>query len=210
MISLLFPHVCYACGHATVNPGQLLCVYCLPNGLQPAVEDPAVILPDGIVRRISAWQFDKNGLIQVLLHGLKYNHMPRLGFEMGFEAARLHALPPMLIVPVPLHPARLRKRGYNQAKAIAEGVAAATGGEVLGDEALIRTRNTRTQTGFALDQRKENIRSAFVCVEPERLRGRDLLLVDDVFTTGATLFELYETIRHAAPASVSILTLAQA
>jgi predicted amidophosphoribosyltransferase len=104
----------------------------------------------------------------------------------------------------------MRTRGYNQAEAIARGVAHATGGEVVGPEVIIRTRHTRTQTGFSLDQRRKNLDGAFLCTDPERLRGRDLLLVDDVFTTGATLFELYAACRSAEPASAAILTLAQA
>ncbi len=210
MISILFPPVCFACGHATVSVGRLVCPYCLQDGLQPAIHDPNVILPDGIDWRISAWQFDKNGIIQHLLHGLKYGHLPQLGQELGFEAARRAGIGAKLIVPVPLHPKRLRKRGYNQAAAIALGVAQATGGEVLAPEWLIRTRHTRTQTGFSLDQRRKNLEGAFHCVDPERLRGRDSLLVDDVFTTGATLFELYSACKACEPASAAILTLAQA
>lgn len=210
MISILFPPVCFACGHATVSVGRSLCVYCIEDGLQPAIHDPNVILPEGIDWRISAWQFDKNGIIQHILHGLKYGHLPQLGEELGFEVARRFQLRPMLIVPVPLHPKRLRQRGYNQAEAIAHGVARATGGEVLGSDTMIRTRHTRTQTGFSLDQRRKNLDGAFRCLYPDRLRGRDLLLVDDVFTTGATLFELYEACMSAEPARSAILTLAQA
>jgi len=210
MISILFPPVCFACGHATVSAGRLLCPYCLMDGLQPAIPDPNVILPEGIDWRVSAWQFDKNGIIQHLLHGLKYGQLPRLGEELGEEAARRAGLGPRLVVPVPLHPKRLRTRGYNQAEAIARGVARATGGEVLADGVVIRTRHTRTQTGFSLDQRRSNLSGAFRCLDPDRLAGRDLLLVDDVFTTGATLFELHEACKPAAPASAAILTLAQA
>lgn len=210
MISILFPPVCFACGHATVSAGRLVCPYCLQDGLQPAVEDPNVILPDGIDWRVSAWQFDKNGIIQHLLHGLKYGQLPQLGQELGFEAARRAGIGPRLIVPVPLHPKRLRQRGYNQAAAIALGVAQATGGEVLGSESLIRSRHTRTQTGFSLDQRRKNLDGAFQCLHPDILTGRDLLLVDDVFTTGATLFELYAACKPSQPASAAILTLAQA
>lgn len=210
MISILFPPVCFACGHATVSAGRSLCPYCIEDGLQSAVHDPNVILPEGIDWRYSAWQFDKNGIIQHILHGLKYGHLPQLGEELGFEAARRASIGPKLIVPVPLHPKRLRSRGYNQAEAIARGVAQATGGEVLGSDAMIRTRHTRTQTGFSLDQRRKNLEGAFLCTNPERLRGRDLLLVDDVFTTGATLFELHAACKAAQPASAAILTLAQA
>ncbi len=210
MISLLFPPVCYACGHATVQIGRLLCPYCLNDQLQPAVEDPLSILPDGIERRISMWQFDKQGIIQHLLHGLKYSGMSALGEELGYTAAKAHNIEPMLIIPVPLHPHRLRKRGYNQAKAIATGVSRASGGDVLPDGVIIRTRHTRTQTGFSLDQRNENIRNAFECTDPNQIQGRDILLVDDVFTTGATLFELYTVCRSAEPRRAMILTLAQA
>jgi len=210
MISILFPPVCFACGHATVSAGRLLCPYCIEDGLQPAQHDSNLILPDGIDWRVSAWQFDKSGIIQHILHGLKYGNLPQLGDELGFEAARRAGIGAKLIVPVPLHPTRLRKRGYNQAAAIAHGVARATGGEVLGPEWLIRTRHTQTQTGFSLEQRRKNLDGAFMCTDPERLRGRDLLLVDDVFTTGATLFELYAACKPAEPASAAILTLAQA
>jgi ComF family protein len=156
------------------------------------------------------WQFDKQGIIQHLLHGLKYSGMSALGDELGFVAAQAHSIEPMLIIPVPLHPHRLRKRGYNQAKAIANGVARASGGEILRDGVIIRTRHTRTQTGFSLDQRNDNIRNAFECTDPGMIKGRDILLVDDVFTTGATLFELYRVCREAQPRRAVILTLAQA
>ena len=210
MMSLLFPPVCYACGHATVQSGRLLCPYCLNDQLQPAVDDPNAFLPDGIERRISMWQFDKQGIIQLLLHGLKYSGMSALGEELGYTAAKAHGIEPMLIVPVPLHPHRLRKRGYNQAKSIALGVARASGGEVLADGVIIRTRHTRTQTGFSLDQRNENIRNAFECTDPSHICDREILLVDDVFTTGATLFELYKVCQMAKPRRAIILTLAQA
>jgi ComF family protein len=188
----------------------MLCPYCLNDQLQPAVEDPNAFLPDGIERRISMWQFDKQGIIQHLLHGLKYSGMSALGEELGYTAAKAHGIEPMLIIPVPLHPHRLRKRGYNQAKSIALGVARASGGEVLADGVIIRTRHTRTQTGFSLDQRNENIRNAFECTDPSQICDREILLVDDVFTTGATLFELYKVCRQAGPARVTIFTLAQA
>jgi ComF family protein len=210
MRAIFFPDVCVGCGHATVSAGRLICVFCLDGQLTPAAPDADLILPADVSDCRSAWQFDKHGTLQVLLHALKYRGLGAVGLELGHAAARRLSLPPAHFVPVPLHPGRQRDRGYNQARLIAEGMAAAAGGEVVEDGAVVRARKTRTQTGFDLLRREENIREAFTLSEPEAFRGRHLCLVDDVMTTGATLFELARCLRQADPASITLATLARA
>ena len=93
-----------------------------------------------------------------------------------------------LFVPVPLAPGRLRERGFNQSEVLARGLAARTAGAVLGD-ALVRLRETGTQTQLTPAERLVNVHSAFAVPDTRRVavHGRSLVLVDDVFTTGATL-----------------------
>ena len=114
------------------------------------------------------------------------------------------------LLPVPLHPSRFRKRGYNQAEKIAEGVAEVTGYEVCPSDAVVRVRNTTSQTGLRIRQRERNIKNAFEVRRPDLIRNRCILIVDDVYTTGATTFELSSALESHEPARIHILTVALA
>jgi ComF family protein len=127
---------------------------------------------------------------QALIHLLKYREKASVGVRFGRmlgEAVR--ADPRMagveLVLPVPLHRSRARERGYNQSALIARGVGEALGRPVE-ERALARTRATRTQTELSAEERVRNVSGAFVVRRPGRVAGLRLLLVDDVFTTGAT------------------------
>lgn len=115
---------------------------------------------------------------------------------------------PDLILPVPLHPRRLLWRGYNQSTELARGLGRALHRPVPPD-ALVRTRNTVPQLSLDMHQRRENIRDAFAA-DPAQVAGRSILLVDDVYTTGATLTECARTLRRAGAAGLSVLVLARA
>lgn len=111
------------------------------------------------------------------------------------------------LVPVPLHWRRRWERGFNQAAALAEGLARAAGRRVL-RRALVRVRRTRPQAGDAA-ARRENVRGAFAVPRPAAVEGRRLLLIDDVFTTGATAAECARVLRRAGAAAVGVYTLAR-
>ncbi len=159
------------------------------------------------------FQFRKGGSVQRLLHTLKYNRQPGLGVALGRRHGALLKHTPWsrsveLIVPVPLHAARLRERGYNQSACFAEGLATSLA-IPWSDAYLRRTRNTATQTHKDRLARFSNVENAFVA-EEQAVQGRHVLLVDDVVTTGATLEACGAALAAAGVQEMSVAALAVA
>ena len=113
------------------------------------------------------------------------------------------------IVPVPLHPKRQKKRGFNQAQVIAQELAKLKGVEVA-DDVLAKVKNTPPQTCLELEERAENVSDAFSAVNKRKIRRKVVILVDDVFTTGSTLNECSSVLKKSGVGEVRALTLAQA
>ena len=113
-----------------------------------------------------------------------------------------------LVMPVPLHPSRLRSREFNQALLLADRLAARLG-LTLSFEQLVRVRATRPQTELDRKERARNVRRAFAVQNPAGLVSERVLLVDDVLTTGATVNECAKVLRRAEVESVTVLTLAR-
>lgn len=111
------------------------------------------------------------------------------------------------IVPVPLHPSRLRERGFNQALLLAR--AFFNKDHRVASDLLIRSRPTAPQTGFSGAARRTNLKNAFAVVKPQRLAGKKILLIDDVFTTGTTVNECARVLKKSGAAEVMVLTLAR-
>jgi ComF family protein len=114
-----------------------------------------------------------------------------------------------LIVPVPLHPKRKRERGYNQALLLARGLSRLVGLPFRGD-ALLRIRSTAPQVGLSDEERARNLKKAFRCKKPAALKGRRILLIDDVMTTGSTAASAADALLEGGALRVSVLTLARA
>lgn len=114
-----------------------------------------------------------------------------------------------LLVPVPLHRARRRERGFNQSRLLARDLARLRGMAVL-DGALVKIRNVPAQAGLRAAERERNVVGAYAVRRPEKVRGRTVVLVDDVTTTGATLRECARVISEAGAEDVRAVTLAQA
>ncbi len=112
------------------------------------------------------------------------------------------------ILPVPIHKKRLRERGFNQATLLAKGVAQTKGVPVLTDT-LVRHKHTVAQSSLGMEARQHNIIGAFEIPNPAVIRNKRLLIVDDVFTTGATIREAVNELWKADPAEVDVLTLAR-
>jgi ComF family protein len=145
------------------------------------------------------------------IHTFKYDGTPDLAGSLGqlmAEAWVNGGLQADVLVPVPLHPRRRRERGYNQSELLAKKIGALVG--VTVDMAIIRrVRYTDQQAMLARDERRNNVHGAFKA-EPARSNGKHIMLVDDVFTTGATLSECAATLLGAGAWRVSAMTLARA
>lgn len=139
----------------------------------------------------------------------KYGGAQRLGPRLA--AALLPRVPDPaidLVVPVPLHPRRLRRRGYNQSAVLARHLARLLGRPV-GPTVVVRTRDTPSQTALALDARTRNVAGAFLVRRPADVLGRSILLVDDVWTSGATVRAVATTLCEAGAATVDVVTIAR-
>lgn len=151
------------------------------------------------------------GALRKLVHFFKFQGMTPLARPLGAWMARAAVAEEMAgcdaVMALPLDPARLRSRGYNQAELLAREVARRLGRPLLRG-ACRRVRATAPQAGLTRAQRQENVRGAFAA-EEKLVAGRTLLLVDDVMTTGATLNACARALRHAGAAGVMALTLAR-
>ena len=115
-----------------------------------------------------------------------------------------------MVVPVPLHARKLRQRGFNQSELIArDAIKTEAVGMVLHSRVLERRRETQSQIGLTRHQRRENIRGAFAVTRPEEIAGREILLVDDVFTTGTTVSECARVLRRAGASKIFVATVAR-
>lgn len=214
---VVFPAVCACCGESVMDRDQSICMSCLKTRFEPASFDYDSILPEAVSFKLSLWSFDKYGYLQNLLHKLKYDHCTAVGRQLGREAGRMLNSSGVIKQPedwrllaVPLHKKRYRKRGYNQSMEIAKGVAHSTNIELINEEAVARVKHTKTQTGLNSIERTNNISDAFKIKHFTFVRNAKVLLIDDVFTTGATTFELARTIKTVSGYSGGILTIAQA
>lgn len=156
--------------------------------------------------------------LRTALHRFKYSRRHGLATSLG--RLLIEALEGFLqqeipwseveaLVPVPLHPARLRERGFNQSERLAREVGRHLGKPVATDW-LHRVRNTMPQVGLTASQRQRNVQGAFRAFLPEGAQGRGLLLIDDLYTTGATVRECAKALKRAGAGGVWVLTLARA
>jgi ComF family protein len=153
------------------------------------------------------------GALMTAIHELKYAQRSHLAHSLGsllasFAQTWIGELKGFLVMPVPLHPRRLRARGFNQSLLLARCVASKTGAE-LDFLSLRRTRFTKPQTELSSEERKKNVRKAFEVVKPEAVKRRTILLVDDVATTGSTLNECAKALKRAGVDGVLCLVLAR-
>jgi len=220
LLNLLFPPRCASCRQV----GAWFCAGCLDQ--VPRVESPFCIrcgdrvAADGLCARCrtsplqiecirAAVYFE--GALRKAMHSFKYRGRTVLAGPLGGLMAAYwvqHPMPADVVVPVPLHAARLRQRGYNQAALLAREMARRVGLSV-DERTLARQRATASQIKLDAGQRKENVHDAFRCIG-SALAGKRVLLIDDVCTTGATLEACAIALYEGGARSVQALTLARA
>jgi ComF family protein len=220
-IALFYPRLCAGCQTALVRGEDILCLGCLADlpktGFEKASDNPVAQLFWGradIRLATSFCSFDKGGIMQHLMHQLKYKGSTDVGEKMGkLMGIDLIKSEPFreieLIIPVPLHPRRERSRGYNQSAVIGKGLSHAMGIPLVPGN-LIRNHYSNSQTNKGRFERWENVKELFGVRKPEFLEGKHLLLVDDVVTTGSTLEACAQVLLKIPGTTVSIATLAYA
>ncbi len=205
----LFPHVCPGCDNPLTD-GEALCGNCHEQVRRkseqfhacrelPGIDAVSVLLPyDGFTRN--------------LVHGLKYHGVRTLGIPLGALMAekmlKNFALrSDTLLIPVPLHPEKLKERGYNQCEQLADGFAVFSGLKVTAG-LIERTRHTGTQTALDPESRKLNVQGAFRIRETTALEGKQAVILDDVLTTGSTVMECARALRECGLSEIMVCVVA--
>jgi Predicted amidophosphoribosyltransferases len=159
----------------------------------------------------SLLHFRKGAKVRKLIHQLKYKGKTEVGYKLGYLLGLHLKTNPIYtdidyVVPIPLHPQKLRKRGYNQSDYIAKGIAEALGAKSA-PSIVRRNTHTSSQTQKNRIERFQNVRSIFEVVQPHLIEGKHILVVDDVITTGATIESCAAELLNAAPCRVSIASI---
>ncbi len=219
LFNLFFPASCMACDEV-LQPGEkLICTQCrhdLPvTGLHYTTQKPIHELLYGrveIEHASALFYFGKKSKVQQLIHNLKYRNHEELssflGKWMGFELAPLESYQEIdCVVPVPLHRSRLRERGYNQVtgfgKEIAEQLEIPFEANIL-----LRNKKTKTQVFMSRISRSQEVLHSFEVRELKKLRGKHILLVDDLITTGGTMEGCALALQKIPDIKISIAVMA--
>jgi ComF family protein len=220
-ISLFYPEVCLCCGESLSGQEEFICTSCmyrLPKTnfhLRSENELMNVFWGRADIKAAAAYcYFQKGNPVQVLVHELKYHGKKELGIYLGkwyghelkqstvFESAEV-------VIPVPLHKKKLKRRGYNQSAFFARGLAESMGLICL-EDSLFRLVDTTTQTRKTKGARWENVKEIFRVADKEALVGKHILLVDDIITTGATVEACIHPLAEIPVASVSVASIGYA
>jgi ComF family protein len=218
-ISLLFPRLCYACGNHLLRNEELICTECyvlIPRtNFHTELNNPVAQLFWGrcLIEKAAAFSFyNKGSRIRNLIHNLKYKGIKEIGYELGKIYGRSLAAAGFtddidLIIPVPLHPSKMRTRGFNQSEAISMGLSDSTR-LPLDIKSLERTVISATQTKRSRYERWTNVEGIFTVTDPLAIKGKHILLVDDVITTGSTIESCTNELVKIEGVRVSVVALA--
>lgn len=231
LVDMLFPAQCPTCGVALAGGESPFCSDCLsavrftapplctccglpfatPQGADHLCEECILSPPPfSVARSLGVYE----GTLLDAIHLFKYHEKISVGEALGRMMAQalydsLAIADSSLIIPVPLHPRRLRERGFNQSLALARQISKHCS-IPLDFSTLRRTVYTEAQVTLAGRQRRTNVRGAFAVTDPGRIRGKKVLLIDDVYTTGSTAAECSKVLIQNGAKEVAVLTLARA
>lgn len=219
LFNFFYPDCCFGCGRALQEHEERICLYCLAK--LPATnfhlikENPAEKMFYGRVPidfASSFLFFSKEGIVRNIMHGIKYQGQKVLAFYMGSLYGKALLLGDIhvgydAIVPVPLHPGKERRRGYNQSEWIARGISQSLRIPVAKDW-LKRDKFSDTQTRKSRFERWKNVETIFSIPDVDIIKNKKIIIVDDVLTTGSTLEACVEKLKTAGAGKIGILTLA--
>ena len=218
ILDLISPRQCVVCGNRLTPTERSICSVCLRHLPRTTYQ----FTPDDnpmaqlfwhltpIERAAALIYYEPHSEMARIVYQLKYGQRPDIGEDMGrlmaveMEFARYFEDIDALL-PVPLARKRLRQRGYNQSERLAEGIRQKTGLPVI-TRAVGRKHFLQSQTQLSRHERQENVQDIFELRDERPLKGRHLLLIDDICTTGATLIALVDAIKHVEGIRLSVLT----
>ena len=220
ILHLIFPHLCDGCGSDLLSKDSSLCLKCISTlpvtGFESLPGNPIEKKFYGRIPLQNAtaqYYFGKSSRVQELMHLLKYRHHKDLGIQLGkLMGDALHRSGRFnvdAIIPIPLFMDREKKRGYNQSALLCEGIAEHLGKPVL-KNVIIRPIHTETQTNKGRIERWKNIEGKFTVRDSSSIKDRNILLVDDVITTGATIEACGAELLKAGISNLSIAALCYA
>ncbi|MEG1948881.1 MAG: double zinc ribbon domain-containing protein [Odoribacter sp.] len=214
---LLFPPVCLVCGRSLVRGERYLCTACVADfpfsdetyatGTKVLENFDENCRPESLY---SLFYYSKYSRYKNLIYTIKYHSHKQLGIYLGRMLGEHIAgiCRADCIVPIPLHPKRERERGFNQSYQIALGVSEVLGIEIL-DDVVFRVHNNISQTGKSVSDRLKNVENIFELRNSQKIRGRHILLLDDVITTGATIASCLRVLAQEEDVKFSLGCLAQ-
>ncbi|MDQ6843404.1 MAG: ComF family protein [Bacteroidota bacterium] len=219
LLHFFYPHNCIGCGSDIIESENFLCLECINNlphtSFSLHANNPVEKMFWGriaIIAGMSEFYFSKASIVQNLIHELKYKGNKKAGIYLGNlmgkslkNSNRFANID--LLVPLPLFTKKEFKRGYNQAEVLCQGIAEEMKVPLL-TKNVIRIIHTETQTKKGRIQRWENVEKSFSVLDPAFLKGKHVLLVDDVITTGATMEACGAEILKVAQVKLSVATLA--
>jgi ComF family protein len=223
IIDFVLPPVCVCCDntleHSLEQNTNFVCNRCLSK--LKKVDEKHNIWGDRVHKTsfngkaLSLYWFIEDTEIQHILHALKYGGMKSIGRVfgkiIGNEIQRRYPNRYDYAVPVPLHKSKFRERTYNQSDYICRGISESLNIQTL-EKCLKRSRYTKTQTKLSINEREENVRNAFEVNDKykETIKGKNIILVDDVITTGSTILECSRVFKISGSGEVTICSIALA
>ncbi|WP_165764730.1 ComF family protein [Winogradskyella aurantia] len=219
LLNLFFPKICEACDNVLKDNELVICLKCrheLPitnfHFDNPEAVKKVLYGRVKLVNATALLHFSKKGLVQQLLHNLKYkgheNISEFFGNWLGAELKTIDDYKSIdVVIPVPLHPSKMRKRGYNQVTKFARSMAKELDIS-YNDKVLVKTRNTKTQVFKNRLKRWTDDRGLFRITEDQSLKGKHILLVDDIITTGATVEACAAVLLKIEKIKLSLATMA--
>ena len=219
-VGLFYPHLCLACGYnLSAGDESNICISCEYHMVKTHFHlKKTNEFTDRLAGRVplhsatALYYFIKDTPVQKMLHKLKYSNKPEIGIEMGQLYGAMLIDSPIyhdidVIVPVPLHPRKEHKRGYNQSIKFGEGLADAMRKPMLKD-GLIKVELNESQTRKNRMERAENTQDMYELNPMAKLEGKHILLVDDVMTTGATIEACVLPLLTIPNVKISVATIA--
>ncbi len=219
VLHLFYPRLCLACQRHSISEDEVFCIACESD---MEASDYHLIHPNMCFERMqglpnlvfatSMYRFYPGGKVQEIIHQIKYRGQTHTATILGQKYGQLLRKQPLLrdvdiIIPVPLHPRKQRKRGYNQSDFFAQGLGSSLH-KPIDKKILKRTIPTLSQTAKHRLERAKSMQNAFHLTDRTNLHGKHVLLVDDVMTTGATLYGCADAFQGIEGLRISLATIA--